>query len=60
MDTRNDQWTELIPGYRTKEIRTPDGVTVILHRPILSEKEKAKRERVVEAALTNFSKTINT
>lgn len=59
MDTRNEEWLDIIPGYRSKRITTPDGVTVTLHRPILSEKEKAKRERVVEAALAHFGKKQN-
>ena len=57
MATSTTQWHGITPGYRSKTITTPDGVTVILHRPILSEKERAKRERVVENALTHFSKS---
>ena len=54
-----EQWTELIPGYRTKTIEHGN-CTIVIHRPILTDKERIKRERVVETALTNFSRSINT
>lgn len=49
-------WSEIIEGYRTKTIKRGD-CTIVLHRPILSEKERAKRERIVETALSNYAKT---
>jgi hypothetical protein len=49
-------WIETGDGYRTKTIKRGN-CTIVVRRPILAEKEKAKRERVVETALTNFGKT---
>ena len=54
-----DTWTNTIPGYRTKTVKRGN-VTIVLHRPILAEKERAKRERVVETALSSLGKTKNT
>lgn len=51
-----DTWTNTIPGYRTKTIKKGN-VTVVVHRPKLTEKERAKRERVVETALSNLGRT---
>lgn len=48
-------WSEIREGYRTKTI-TRGNCTIVVHRPILAEKERAKRERVVETALSNFGK----
>jgi hypothetical protein len=50
-------WREITPGYRTKTI-TRGNVTIVIHRPILSDKERAKRERAVETALSNYAKSI--
>lgn len=47
------QWTETGDGYRTKTIQSGK-CTIVLHRPILAEKERAKRERAVEVALSTF------
>ena len=49
-------WSEIREGYRTKTIKRGN-CTIVLHRPILSEKERAKRERIVETALANFAKS---
>lgn len=50
------EWAEVREGYRTKTIKSGD-CTIVLHRPILSEKEREKRERIVETALSNYCKT---
>ena len=52
-------WCEIREGYRTKTIKR-DGLTIVIHRPILSDKEREKRERIVETALTNYVKFKNT
>ena len=49
-------WSEIREGYRTKTIKSGN-VTIVIHRPILAEKERAKRERIVETALSNFGKS---
>ena len=49
-------WTDTIPGYRTKTIKRGN-VTIVINRPILSEKEKTKNERIVENALTNYARS---
>lgn len=51
-----NNWTETGDGYRSKTI-TRGKVTIVVHRPILTEKERTKRERVVETALSNYGKT---
>lgn len=48
-------WTEVREGYRTKTIKSGN-CTIVLHRPILSDKEREKRERIVETALSNYGK----
>lgn len=48
-------WTEVKEGYRTKTIKSGD-CTIVLHRPILSDREREKRERIVETALSNYGK----
>lgn len=46
-----DDWTtETRPGYRTKTIRRGP-CTIIIHRPLLSKEEAAKRERQVQEAM---------
>lgn len=50
-----EEWTNTIPGYRTKTIKRGD-YTLVVHRPILDEKERAKRERAVETALASFAR----
>lgn len=52
-------WSETREGYRTKTIKRGN-VTIVVHRPILTEKERATRERIVETALSNYGKTLNT
>ena len=42
--------------YLTKTIKC-GSITVVLHQPILDEKERHKREGVVLTALANFGKT---
>lgn len=48
-------WSEVKDGYRTKTIKRGN-CTIVLHRPILTEKERTKRERIVETALSNYAK----
>jgi hypothetical protein len=48
-------WTATTPGYRTKTVKKGN-VTVVIHRPELTEKEEAKRVRIVETALANYGK----
>ena len=45
------QWTETGDGYRTKTIQSGK-CTIVLHRPILAEKERAKREQQVRDAMS--------
>lgn len=47
------EWAEVKEGYRTKTIKVGD-CTVIMHRPILSDQEREKRERTVETALATI------
>lgn len=54
-DEERCEWTEIREGYRTKTIKSGN-VTVVIHRPILTEKERAHRERIVETALSNYGK----
>jgi hypothetical protein len=49
-------WTDTTPGYRTKTIKRGN-VTIVIHRPTLSEKERTKNERIVETALTNYARS---
>lgn len=49
------QWTQTGNGYRTKTIKRGN-VTIVVHRPELSDKERAKRERAVETALSNYGR----
>ena len=56
---RQTEWrTDVKPGYRSKTLYLTDNVTVVVHRPILDEKERAKRERVVEHALTAYARSL--
>ena len=52
-------WCEIKEGYRTKTIVRGD-CTIILHRPLLTDKERETRERLVTTALSNYGKTNNT
>lgn len=53
--TKTSDWvTDMVPGYRSKTFTPSPGVTVVVHRPILSDKERTKRESLVEQALTNY------
>lgn len=47
------------PGYRSKTIKRGN-CTITVHRPVLTDKERTKRERVVETALSIYGKSINT
>ena len=49
-------WTEVREGYRTKTIKSGN-CTIVVHRPILTDKEREKRERIVATALSNFGKS---
>jgi hypothetical protein len=49
-------WTDTTPGYRTKTIKRGN-VTIVINRPILSEKERTKSERIVENALTTYARS---
>ena len=44
------------PGYRSKTIKR-DRLVIVVHRPELDEKERAKRERIVESALSQYAKS---
>lgn len=52
-------WCEIREGYRTKTIKRGN-FTIVIHRPILSDKEREKRERIVETALSNYAKENHT
>lgn len=47
--------TDVHPGYRTKVIRVGNA-TIEIHRPILTEDERNKRENQVIDALKGFGK----
>lgn len=52
----NDVWvTGIREGYRTKVIRVGNA-TVEIHRPILTDAERSKREEQVKDALRGFQK----
>ena len=52
------EWrTDVHPGYRTKFIQVGNH-KVEINRPILDEKEQARRERQVTDALRTFGKTM--
>lgn len=52
------EWrTDINPGYRTKILHIGPH-TVEINRPILDEKEQARREQVVCDALWAFGKTM--
>lgn len=42
--------TEARPGYRSKTIKSGN-ITIVIHRPVLTKEETAKRERQVLNAL---------
>lgn len=51
-----DEWvTGIREGYRTKVIRVGNA-TIEIHRPILTEEERSKRENQVKDALRGFGK----
>ena len=43
--------------YRTKTIQIGNA-TICIHQPILSDKERAKREEAVKAALRNYGRNL--
>ena len=52
----SDEWmTGIREGYRTKTIRVGNA-TIEIHRPILTEEERSKRENQVMDALRGFGK----
>ena len=54
--SRGDEWvTGIREGYRTKMIKVGNA-TIEIHRPILTEEERSKRENQVIDALRGFGK----
>lgn len=53
--TESDWRTGIREGYRTKTIRVGNA-TIEIHRPILTEEERSKRENQVKDALRGFGK----
>lgn len=52
-------WTDTErPGYRTKTIKRGN-VTIVINRPILPDKERVKRESLVELSLSNYGKSLS-
>jgi hypothetical protein len=52
------KWESVNPGYETKIVQVGD-CTVRIHRPILDEKEKAKRENQVIDAIRGLMRERN-
>ena len=50
-----EEWSAEIPGYQTKIVQVGN-CTVRIHRPILSEQERARRENQVRDALRGLIK----
>lgn len=53
--TESEWVTGIREGYRTKTIRAGNA-TIVIHRPILTEEERIKRENQVIDALRGFGK----
>ena len=53
--TESEWVTGIRDGYRTKIIRAGNA-TIVIHRPILTEEERIKRENQVIDALRGFGK----
>ena len=54
--SRAEEWvTGIREGYRTKTIRVGNA-TIEIHRPILTDEERSKRENQVMDALRGFGK----
>lgn len=54
--SRSEEWvTGIREGYRTKTIRVGNA-TIEIHRPILTDGERSKRENQVIDALKGFGK----
>ena len=51
----NDWATDIRPGYRTNTIQVGNA-TIEIHRPILTDAERSKRENQVRDALRGFGK----
>lgn len=49
-------WTEIREGYRTKTIKRGN-CTIVIHRPLLSEKEQERSERIVTSVLSTFGRS---
>lgn len=57
-DYRSSEWvTGIREGYRTKVIQVGNA-TVEIHRPLLTEEERNKRENQVMDALRGFGKEL--
>lgn len=53
------EWrTDVHPGYRTKVIRVGNA-TVEINRPLLDEKERARREQQVKDALIHYGRSVS-
>ena len=53
------EWvTDIKSGYKTKIVQV-NNCTVRIHRPILDDQERAKREEAVKQALIQFGKEFN-
>lgn len=50
-----EEWVKVIPGYETKIVQIGN-CTVRIHRPILDDQERARREEQVRDALRGFMK----
>lgn len=50
-----ESWETVIPGYQTKIVQVGN-CTVRIHRPILDEQERTKREDQVRDALRGLMK----
>lgn len=49
--------SEALPGYTTKTIRHGNCI-ITIHRPILSQTEREKRERQVVTALAQYGRSL--
>ena len=46
-------WSEVIEGYRTKTIQRGN-VTIVIHRPELTDEERARRMKQIKEAATRL------
>lgn len=56
-ETTVEEWIDTGDGYRTKTIKRGN-CTIEIRRPVLPEKERIKRERVVEIALSSYGRSL--